>query len=56
MIVNAHVAIAHVMAQENEMLHANHNHNGEADEFFGLGKFQKNKPPTFKGRYDPEGA
>ncbi|XP_050895812.1 uncharacterized protein LOC127102487 [Lathyrus oleraceus] len=25
------------------------------DEFFGLGKFQRNDPPTFKGIYDPEG-
>lgn len=26
------------------------------DEFRALGKFQRNNPLTFKGRYDPEGA
>ena len=27
-----------------------------ADEFCGLGRFQKNNSFTFKGRYDPKGA
>lgn len=32
-------------------------HQNEAgDELCRLGKFQRNNPPTFKGRYDPEGA
>lgn len=30
--------------------------NAGANEFYGLGKFQKNNPPTFKGSYDLEGA
>lgn len=32
------------------------NHQGDADEFYGLDKFQRNKPPIFKGIYDLEGA
>lgn len=55
-IVDALNKMAHVMAQVNEALHANQNQNGGAGEFRGLRKLQKNKPPTFKGRYDPEGA
>ncbi|XP_050894487.1 uncharacterized protein LOC127101183 [Lathyrus oleraceus] len=52
--------MTHVMIQANEALlvnqQANQNQNGEADEFRGLGKFQKNNPIIFKGRYDPNGA
>lgn len=29
---------------------------GGNDEFRHLGKFQRNNPPTFKGRYDHDGA
>lgn len=29
---------------------------GENDEFRYLRKFQRNNPPTFKGRYNPEGV
>lgn len=29
---------------------------GGKDEFRHLGKFQRNNLPTFKGRYDPDGA
>ncbi|XP_050874961.1 uncharacterized protein LOC127078558 [Lathyrus oleraceus] len=29
---------------------------GGNDEFRHFGKFQRNNPPTFKGRYDPDGA
>lgn len=29
---------------------------GGDDEFRYLGKFQRNNPPTFKGRYNPDGA
>lgn len=32
------------------------NQQGGNDEFRSLGKFQSNNPPTFKDRYDPEGA
>lgn len=32
------------------------NQNGGNDEFCNLGKFQRKHPPTFKGRYDPDGA
>lgn len=45
-----------VMAQANEALHANQNHNGGLDEFRGMGKFHKNKPHMFKGRCDPKGS
>lgn len=31
-------------------------HNQAGDEFHGLKKFQRNNPPTFNGRYDPDGA
>ncbi|XP_050897695.1 uncharacterized protein LOC127104557 [Lathyrus oleraceus] len=37
-----------------QALHGQQNQAG--DKFRGLGKFQRNNPPTFKGRYDPEGA
>lgn len=40
----------------NEALHANQNQNAGADEYCGLGKFHRNNPPTFKGRYDLESA
>ena len=30
--------------------------NPPVDEFKNLGRFLKNNPPTFKGRYDPDGA
>lgn len=30
--------------------------NGGNDEFCNLEKFQRNNPPTFKGRYNPNGA
>lgn len=29
---------------------------GGNDEFHNLGKFQRNNPPSFKGRYVPDGA
>lgn len=28
--------------------------NQASDKVYGLGKFQRNNPPTFKGRYDPK--
>lgn len=37
--VDALEEITHVMAQANKLLHANQNHNGRDDEFYGLGKF-----------------
>ncbi|XP_050915354.1 uncharacterized protein LOC127130378 [Lathyrus oleraceus] len=49
-------AMTHVMAQANKALQANQNPNEGAGEFHGLGKYQNNNLPTFKGRYDPEGA
>ncbi|XP_050915800.1 uncharacterized protein LOC127130885 [Lathyrus oleraceus] len=32
------------------------NHQGDVDEFRGLDKFQRNRPPIFKGIYELEGA
>lgn len=55
-IVDALEEMANVMAQANEVLHVNKNQKRGVDEFHGLRKFQKNNPPIFKGRYDPEGA
>ncbi|XP_050894464.1 uncharacterized protein LOC127101169 [Lathyrus oleraceus] len=50
--------MTHVTAQANEAFlvnqQANQNQNGEADEYQGLGKFQKNNPLTFMGRHDPD--
>lgn len=31
-------------------------HNPPVDEYKSLGRFQRNNPPTFKGRYDPDGV
>lgn len=55
-IVDALEAMAQVMAQANQALHTNQNHNGRTYEFHGLGKFQKNNPHTFKGRHTHEGS
>jgi len=45
------------MAKANEALQgAQQHHQGGNNEFRVLGRFQKNNPLTFKGRYDPEGA
>ncbi|XP_050920408.1 uncharacterized protein LOC127138046 [Lathyrus oleraceus] len=53
-IADAFKVMAHVMAQANKVLRANHNCG--AGEFRGLGKFKKNNLPTLKGRYNPEGV
>lgn len=55
-IVDGLEVMDNVMAQANAVLYANHNQNCGTDEFHVLGKFKKNNPSTFKGRYDPEGA
>lgn len=55
-IVDALEAMYNVMVQANKVLKVNQNQNACADELCGLGKFQRNNPPTFKGRYDPEGS
>lgn len=52
-IVDTLEVMAHVMGQAHQALQ---NQNGMINEFIGLGKFQRNDPPTFKGRYDLEGA
>ncbi|XP_058742151.1 uncharacterized protein LOC131614605 [Vicia villosa] len=47
--------MANVMAQATQALQgAQGAKNGGADELCGLGKFQKNNSPKFKGKYDPE--
>lgn len=55
-ITEALGVMAQVMAQANTTLQANQNQNGGDDEFYGLEKFYRHNPPTFKERYDPEGA
>ncbi|XP_050877189.1 uncharacterized protein LOC127080948 [Lathyrus oleraceus] len=55
-IANALEATTHLMAQANVALQENRNQNDGVDEFHGLGKFLRNNPPTFKGRYDPKGT
>lgn len=42
MIADVLEAMTHVMGQENQALEAQHNQQGVVDEFFGLGKFQRN--------------
>jgi len=53
------VAIANVMtkklAQANVAMQGYQNHQGGVDEL-RLDRFMGNNPPSFKGRYDPEGA
>lgn len=34
----------------------NGQYNQVDDDFCGFGKFKRNDPPKFKGRYDPEGT
>jgi hypothetical protein len=51
-IANALTAVAQAL---NNALQGQHNQHGGADEQ-RLDKFMRNNPPTFKGRYDPEGA
>lgn len=46
-IVYALEVMALVMGQASLVLH---NQNGMADNSRGMGKFQRNNPPTFKGR------
>lgn len=56
MIMQLLEAMENVMRHANVDLQMNYNQHGVADEFRGLKKFQRNNSPTFKGRYDPEGA
>jgi hypothetical protein len=51
-IANAMTAVAQAL---NNALQGQQNQNGGADEQ-RLDRFMRNNPPTFKGRYDPEGA
>jgi hypothetical protein len=44
-----------VLAQANEQAAVGHRDPGEAEER-RLDRFLRNSPPTFKGRYDPDGA
>lgn len=50
---NGHV-IADALEAVAQTLHGQQNQAG--DELCGLGKFHKNNPATFKGRYDSEGT
>lgn len=45
-IVDALDALAHAMGQQQQADGGDH----------GLDRFLRNKPPTFKGKHDPEGA
>lgn len=52
-------AMDNVMAQATQTLQDSHNggaQNRGDNKFFGLGKFQKNKPSMFKGKLYSEGA
>lgn len=53
-IVDALETTTLVMDHVNQDLQGDHN--GGVDELCGLGNFQKNNLPMFKGRYDPEGV
>jgi len=48
-------AMAKVLAQANEQAAVGHRGHGEAEER-RLNRLLRNNPPTFEGRFDPEGA
>jgi hypothetical protein len=54
-IAQALAAMAQVLAQANEQAAVGHRDLREAEER-RLDRFLRNNSPTFKGRYDPEGA
>jgi len=54
-IARALAAMAQVLAQSNEQAAIGRRNEGEAEER-RLDRFLRNNPPTFKGRFDPEGA
>jgi hypothetical protein len=54
-IAQALGSMAQVLAQANEQTAVGHRDPGEAEEW-RLDRFLRNSPPTFKGRYDPDGA
>jgi hypothetical protein len=54
-IAQALASMAQVLAQANEQAAVGHRDPGEAEER-RLDRFLRNSPPTFKGRYDPDGA
>lgn len=49
-------AIADSLELVVQALEGKHNQQGVDDELCGLDKFQRNKLPTFKDKYDTEGA
>jgi len=54
-IAQALAAMAHVLAQANKQAAIGRQNEGEAEER-RLDRLLRNHPPTFKGRFDPEGA
>ena len=54
-IAQALASMAQVLAQANEQAAVGHRDPGEAEER-RFDQFLRNSPPTFKGRYDPDGA
>ncbi|KEH26062.1 hypothetical protein MTR_6g043390 [Medicago truncatula] len=54
-IAQALAAMARVLAQSNEQAAIGLRKEGEVEER-RLDRFLRNNPPTFKGRFDPEGA
>jgi len=54
-IARALAAVAQVLAQSNEQAAICRRNEGEAEER-RLDRFLRNNPPTFKGRFDLEGA
>jgi len=54
-IAHALAPMAQVLAQSNEQAAIGRRNKGEAEER-RLDHFLRNNPPTFKGRFDPEGA
>jgi hypothetical protein len=47
--------MTHLLAQANKQATIGYQNHGEAEEW-RLNRFLRNNPPTFKGRFDPEGA
>lgn len=54
-ISNVMTVMTQALAQAIVAMQGHQNHQGEADELH-WNRFMWNNPPSFKGRYDPEGA
>ncbi|XP_050878328.1 uncharacterized protein LOC127082149 [Lathyrus oleraceus] len=51
-----YIVVSEQVGLSGQVVEPNQPNAGGNDEFRHLGKFQRNNPPTFKGRYDPDGT